>query len=197
MNYWIIVDDHHDGPYSARQLVDNGLQPDTLVWTEGLTDWTPAADIAELAAMIEHRVQQQAASVPPTCEAESHSEPVVQSIVVENITVEPAPEPEPAPAMQAAQQSEQLHQAPQQVAAAPIEPCPPSYIAWSIIVTLLCCTVVGIPAIVFASLTKSAYYRGNIEKAKRYSELTQWFIIASIVLGAMSWPFQMAFMGML
>ena len=41
MNYWIIVDDHHDGPYSGRQLVDNGLQPETLVWTEGLPDWTP------------------------------------------------------------------------------------------------------------------------------------------------------------
>ncbi len=78
----------------------------------------------------------------------------------------------------------------------PDEPCPPAYIAWSIIATLLCCTIVGIPAIIFASMTKSAYYKGDLAKAKRYSELAQWFIIASIVLGAVSWPFQMAIMGM-
>ncbi len=54
----------------------------------------------------------------------------------------------------------------------------------------------GIPAIIFASMTKSAYYKGDLAKAKRYSELAQWFIIASIVLGAVSWPFQMAIMGM-
>lgn len=62
--------------------------------------------------------------------------------------------------------------------------------------TVLCCTIVGIPAIVFSSMTKSAYYRGDLERSKRYSELAQWFIIAAIVLGAVSWPFQIAFMGM-
>ncbi len=46
-------------------------------------------------------------------------------------------------------------------------------------------------------MTKSAYYKGDIVKAKRYSELAQWFTIASIVLGAVSWPFQIAIMGML
>ena len=76
------------------------------------------------------------------------------------------------------------------------ELCPPAYIAWSIIVTVLCCTIAGIPAIVFASMTKSAYYRGDLAKAKRYSEITQWFIIAAIVLGAVSWPFQIAFMSL-
>ena len=45
-------------------------------------------------------------------------------------------------------------------------------------------------------MTKSAYYRGDIAKAKRYSELAQWFIIASIVLGVVGIPFQMAFMGL-
>lgn len=191
MNYWIIVDDHHDGPYTGRQLVDNGLQPETLVWTEGLSDWTPAGDIAELAALLEHFEPKESADAEPAqCEA-THVEPIIQNIVVEEFTpaqepapqYNPQPEPQPLPCAEPA-------------ATAAIEPCPPSYIAWSIIVTLLCCTIVGIPAIVFASMTKSAYYRGNIEKAKRYSELAQWFIIAAIVLGVVCWPFQIIFMSL-
>ena len=78
---------------------------------------------------------------------------------------------------------------------APEEPCPPAYIAWSVIATLLCCTIAGIPAIIFSSMTKSAYYKGDIAKARRYSEWAQWCIILAITLGAVSWPFQMAFMG--
>lgn len=209
MNYWIIVDDHHDGPYSGRQLVDNGLKPDTLVWTEGLTDWTPASEIAELAAMLENRPaaggeepeEPVSAFITPEEEPEAEaSAPAGAEVEIEVVETpaaapscpcaETAPAPEAAPAAQPA---------PAQAAAEPaaaVEPCPPAYIAWSVIVTVLCCTVVGIPAIVFSSMTKSAYYRGDLERSKRYSELAQWFIIAAIVLGAVGWPFQIAFMGM-
>ena len=68
---------------------------------------------------------------------------------------------------------------------------------WSVIVTVLCCTIIGIPAIIFSSMTKSAYYRGDLQKAKRYSELAQWFIITSIVCGVVGIPFQAIFMGLL
>lgn len=173
MNYWIIVDDHHDGPYSGRQLVDNGLQPETLVWTDGLPDWTPASEIAELAAMLENRT---AAPAPEQIEA--------VGVAASDTPAEPVPEPLAETPAEA------------EVEIEVVEPCPPAYIAWSVIVTVLCCTIVGIPAIVFSSMTKSAYYRGDLERSKRYSELAQWFIIAAIVLGAVSWPFQIAFMGM-
>ncbi len=31
MEYWIIIDNKHAGPYSATQLIDAGLTPETLV----------------------------------------------------------------------------------------------------------------------------------------------------------------------
>ena len=31
MNYWIIVNDHHDGPYPIDTLVANGLKADDLL----------------------------------------------------------------------------------------------------------------------------------------------------------------------
>lgn len=181
MNYWIIVNDHHDGPYSVDTLVANGLKPEDLVWTEGLADWTPAGNILELAEAMNLRDSMAAAPAEPAA-------PVAAEVIEIVETEAEAPvEREPAYTQAAPAQGAVMTQA---------EPCPPSYIAWSIIVTVLCCTIVGIPAIVFASMTKSAYYRGDLAKAKRYSEITQWFIIAAIVLGAVSWPFQIAFMSL-
>lgn len=202
MKYWIIIDDRHAGPFSAQQLLDTGLTADTLVWHEGLPDWTRAANIAELAEGLQCRAMAEAeARERLVAEAEARriaeeearrmeaeaermrSEEPAQSVPQWEQTVEPV-YTEPAVAQ------------PQNQAQPITEPCPPAYIAWSIIATLLCCTIVGIPGIIFASMTKSAYYKGDLAKAKRYSELAQWFIIASIVLGAISWPFQIAIMGM-
>jgi hypothetical protein len=55
MNYWIIVDDKHSGPYTAQQLIDSGIKPETLVWHEGLTDWIAAGSAPELAEGMRQR----------------------------------------------------------------------------------------------------------------------------------------------
>lgn len=78
----------------------------------------------------------------------------------------------------------------------PVPPCPPAYVAWSVIVTVLCCVPVGVAALILSSMTKSAYYKGNLEKAMKYSEITQWLIIAAIVCGTALAPFQMVFTSM-
>lgn len=211
MNYWIIVNDHHDGPYSVDTLVANGLKPEDLVWTEGLADWTPAGNILELAEAMNLRDSMAAAPAEPAAPVAAEVIEIVETEAEAPMEQEAACDAEPAQQPQPAQQPYATPQmqtaytqaAPAQAAAmtqgaamTQAEPCPPAYIAWSIIVTVLCCTIVGIPAIVFASMTKSAYYRGDLAKAKRYSEITQWFIIAAIVLGAVSWPFQIAFMSL-
>lgn len=206
MNYWIIVNDHHDGPYTVDTLVANGLKPDDLVWTEGLADWTPAGNILELAEAMNLRDSMAAAPAAPAAPVADEVIEIVETEAEAPVeqepacNVDPATQPEPArePYTAPQMQTAYTQTAPVQGAAMTqqTEPCPPAYIAWSIIVTVLCCTIVGIPAIVFASMTKSAYYRGDLAKAKRYSEITQWFIIAAIVLGAVSWPFQIAFMSL-
>ena len=196
MEYWIIVDNRHAGPYSAGQLLDAGLTADTLVWHEGLSDWTRAGEIAELAEGLERQriadaqaeAESEAETVDDVATAEAYGEPVGRVGDISDADLSGT--------------RESRHDyAPQDCGARACQPpceelCPPAYIAWSVIVTVLCCTVIGIPAIIFSSMTKSAYYRGDIAKAKRYSELAQWFIIASIVLGVVGIPFQMAFMGL-
>lgn len=72
---------------------------------------------------------------------------------------------------------------------------PPAYLAWAIISTVLCCIPLGVPAIVFSTKTKQAIKQGDLEKAHKMSERTQWFIILAIVLGLVSMPLQVLFSG--
>lgn len=54
MEFFII--DHNGqqaGPYSFDQLVQKGISPETLVWKQGMADWTPAWKVEELRAVLE------------------------------------------------------------------------------------------------------------------------------------------------
>lgn len=50
--YLIAVDGKQDGPYEVTELAGKGLTADTLVWTEGMTEWQPAGNIPELTGYI-------------------------------------------------------------------------------------------------------------------------------------------------
>lgn len=41
------------GPFSFNQLVQKGISPETLVWKQGMADWTPAWKVEELRAVLE------------------------------------------------------------------------------------------------------------------------------------------------
>lgn len=190
MEYWTIIDDRHAGPYTADELIAMGIKPDSPVWTSGLPDWVEASEIEELHIAIGLRDQ-----APAT-------EPVAPPQAAPDPEPAPAPEPTPAPAPAPAPAQEwQPQPAPQprwewqQPQVVPDEPCPPAYLAWSIIVTILCCQVLGIAAIICSAQTKQAYNRGNMAKARKMSDWAQWLIILSIVLGLLALPVQLAFMG--
>lgn len=232
MEYWIIVDNRHAGPYTADALISMGITPDSPVWHEGLVDWTPAGEIPELAAMMAEA--DEAASA--CCDVEQ-PERVETTVIVETsetddtccdgcddreVEVEndqpanhggdapangswnpeqEAPQWEPytptyatGPSAPHPWQQSPRNQQGAYGCAAPQEEWPSAYIAWSIVVTILCCLPFGVAAIVFASMTKSACHRGDLEKARRCSERAQWCIILSIVFGLIWSVFQAAWM---
>lgn len=65
----------------------------------------------------------------------------------------------------------------------PSEPMPPTYLVWSVIITILCCLIPGIVAIIYSASVSSKYYRGDVEGAKRASRYAQIWCIVSIVTG--------------
>ncbi len=63
---------------------------------------------------------------------------------------------------------------------------PSNYLAWSIIVTLLCCQVTGIIAIIYSSMVDSRYNRGNYAGAVSASKTARGWIFASVAMGLIS-----------
>lgn len=154
MEYWTIKDGHHAGPFSAMQLADMGIMPDTPVWHEGLPDWVPASQIAEISAIMVARQ-----NAPQPMPAPAAPQPVYAS----HAPLRPEPQGAPAPA--------------------PGEECPPVYLGWSIVAMLLCCMPLGVLAIIFSAQVRPAWRSGNIAKARRASERAQWCIILTMSVG--------------
>lgn len=48
MNYYIADGTTQRGPFSEQELSSAGLRPDQLVWREGMPQWLPAGQVAEL-----------------------------------------------------------------------------------------------------------------------------------------------------
>lgn len=88
------------------------------------------------------------------------------------------PTQQPQPQQPAAQQ-------PQQSA---VPECPPTHLVWSIIFTILCCSIFGIVGIVFSVLTRSRYNSGNYKGAQKASEVAEWMCILSFTFGLVMWP---------
>lgn len=63
------------------------------------------------------------------------------------------------------------------------EPMPDTYLVWAVIITILCCLIPGIVAIIYSSSVSTKYYAGDVEGAKRASRNAQIWIIVSVVAG--------------
>ena len=158
MQYWINHNGVQSGPVDADGIRELALTSRAYVWHPGLTDWVKITQVPELAGLFE-----------------VVDEPVTtgQPLQPQNITqVQQPMSPQPATT-----QPEET-----------TEPCPPTNLVWAIITTVLCCPPTGIVAIIYALKVTNKYRDGDIEGAKRASEVGAWWCIASIILGILSWP---------
>ncbi|MDE7346410.1 MAG: CD225/dispanin family protein [Muribaculaceae bacterium] len=71
-------------------------------------------------------------------------------------------------------------------AATTTEPMPPTFLVWSVIMTILCCTIPGIVAIIYSAKVSSRFYEGDMEGARRASRNAEIWIIISFVLGVIT-----------
>ncbi len=63
MKYFIIVNDAQQGPYTVEELRQRNIASETLVWAEGMQQWTPAWQVEELKPLFyDTTSEQQAAS---------------------------------------------------------------------------------------------------------------------------------------
>lgn len=65
MNYFIIVNDQQQGPFTIDELKLRGIAPDTLVWAEGMPQWMPASQVDELKTIFRNEADGNTATPPP------------------------------------------------------------------------------------------------------------------------------------
>ena len=172
MQYWINHNGVQSGPLDLDAIKEMNLTSSAYVWREGLTDWVKITQMPELQGFYE---MVNAEPQQPAAEQQAAGDVVMG---------------QPYQPQQPYNQQPQLPQYAQQQD--PAEPCPPTNLVWAIISTVLCCIPTGIVAIIYALKVTNKYREGDIEGAKRASEVGAWWCIATIILGIIIQPFMSA-----
>ncbi len=68
---------------------------------------------------------------------------------------------------------------------------PPTYLMWSILLTICCCNPVGIIPIITGAQVNYKYNNMDYDGARRASHITEWGVIIAFVLGLMMLPFNL------
>ncbi len=74
--YYLDAQNERKGPITKEELLSQNLNKETLVWREGLENWTPMKDVAELAEAISHKT-------PPPLPANSNNKKEPPAISVQ------------------------------------------------------------------------------------------------------------------
>ena len=165
MKIWVFLNDIQQGPYSLEEFAQLPVTPSTPVWYEGLERWMPAGEAPATAAFF---------GAETATETGSEAAPDTAGLTI-------APE--------VARREEgrlSLNDVDDKN-----NPCPPTFIGWSIFILICCFPIGGILGLIFSNMVGSAYRAGNYRSAARMSEAAEWTIMISIVIGLMMTPLTM------
>ena len=179
--YWVNIDGIQSGPISRDELADMDFNPEvTYVWHQELDDWHRIDQLSEFADIVAGKSVQQSVTPPPI-----PSEPEMP--VVPPVPSEPEePIVPPVPPMPSEPEAFIVPSVPP--VPAPSEAEAPTNLVWAVIVTVMCCQITGIIAIVYGAMTSTANSAGNYEKARHYSDIAQIWVMVSIALGLVYMP---------
>lgn len=62
--YFYVKNGVSEGPFSAEELIKL-ITPDTLIWTEGMTEWAPASEVAPISEMFATDTEEETKIAPP------------------------------------------------------------------------------------------------------------------------------------
>ncbi len=160
MKYYIILNEVQLGPLDMTELSKLSVSPQTPVWTEGMPDWVPAGSVPELAPLFV-----QTSNRPPQYGNGSY---------------------DPYAASFSSGQPQEPRLAPGMNNSSYVPPRPDNYLAWSIVVTVMCCIPFGIVAIIKSCEVNTAYDQGRYEQAEKSSNAAKNWILVSVITGLLT-----------
>ena len=198
--YWVNIDGMQSGPISRDELANIDFNPEvTYVWHEELDDWQRIDRLSEFADIVaakqkaaaEHSGQSENSESAESSEHSEESEHSESSVTPPPVPQPPVPQP---PELQHAMPQSPMPQPPMPQPPVAPEAEAPTNLVWAVIATVMCCQITGVIAIVYGAMTSSANSAGNYEKARRYSDIAQIWVMVSIVLGLIYMPIALLMM---
>ena len=198
--YWVNIDGIQSGPISRDELANIDFNPEvTYVWHEELDDWQRIDRLSEFADIVaakqkaaaEHSGQSENSESAESSEHSEESEHSESSVTPPPVPQPPVPQP---PVLQHAMPQSPMPQPPMPQPPVAPEAEAPTNLVWAVIATVMCCQITGVIAIVYGAMTSSANSAGNYEKARRYSDIAQIWVMVSIVLGLIYMPIALLMM---
>lgn len=205
MQIWVNINGVQSGPISREALAEIVTDPSvTYVWHQGMSNWERIDRLPEFADIVaatpkapavpEITAEPEKPELSDSSDQSDRSDPsdFSENSVKSGNCIPPIPPAVPniphyyAPQPQYYQQP---YQQPQ-----PADKIPSTYMAWSILFTILCCNAVGVIAIVFSALTSQNINSGNLALAQRYSDYAAYAIIGTIVSSLILSPLQFLMM---
>ncbi len=175
--YYLDAANQQQGPLDGNLLPSKGVTAQTLVWANGMAEWTAAGQVAELQPLF--AAQPAAAPTQPAQPAyQQPSQPAYQQ-----------PQPayqQPQPAYQQPAYQQPAYQQPAQPAAgAPVKP--DNYLVWAILSTICCCLITGIVSIVYSTKVDGLYAAGQYAEAQAAANSAKKWAIAGAICSAVIW----------
>lgn len=168
MNWFYAQNGQQNGPIAAEELIakvaSGELPSSTLVWKEGMAEWTPFASVAEL--QTQPQTPAPSDPVPPAPSAQEVTPASTSSPAAINPTTTTQPQPTPG-AAQTLPPGETI----------------PTYLWQSIATTLLCCLPLGIVAIIQAAKVNGLMAAGDLDGARNASKAAKKWATISFVVG--------------
>lgn len=193
MKIWIHINGVQEGPFDETNLPLERMNAATPVWYEGLSYWMPAAKAPVTAQIITNHLMQSSAPKPND---DLSDRSVCETIDVEYTEEQPKQQSHTGSPVydtadkRYAQQPNSYTYAPRHNTASSQTPVkkPQTYLIWSILLTVLCCNPVGIVPIITGNQVTSKFKNFNYEGARKSSELTEWWLMITIVTSLMLAP---------
>lgn len=151
--FYLDANNQQQGPIEPTQFPMYGVNADTLVWCNTMSDWATAGSIPELASYV---LPAPSAATPPPYKAD------------------PSASAQPQGASQGINVN--VNQGPNYI------PCPDTYLVWAILSTLFCCLPTGIVSIVYSCQVNSKYASGDYQGAMEASASAKKWALAGLIV---------------
>lgn len=157
MKYYIAENGQQAGPYEPNELPLHGLTVNSLVWCEGMPNWTSASKVPELMTLLSGQTINLGGLDTPLPPVPPMGDQQPQVSQIHPLGGQPTQQQQHYQQQGYYQPNYVQGQRPRK---------PDNNLVWAILCTLFCCLPFGIISIVYSSKVDSLYNAGNYDEAQ-------------------------------